>query len=190
MKGVECQNLEEQDIFNKLVPVLIHHGVPICESMIIVQYIDEVWSSGEPHILPADPLERAAARFWAFYLDDKMFSSLNDQLFAVTEETKLKAAEEASEAIEPLEADLRRSGKPLFGGDVLGFVDIVLGVFLPSIRALERMDGIQILNEAKLPNLARWEERFCSDDAVKEAFPAVEEVIAAFEHIRRQSSIE
>jgi len=56
---------------HKKIPVLIHNGKPICESAIIVQYIDEVWNDKAP-ILPSDPYERAQARFWVDYIDKKV----------------------------------------------------------------------------------------------------------------------
>jgi glutathione S-transferase len=67
LKGVSYEYME-QDLFNKgelllrynpvhkKVPVLIHDGKPICESLAIVQYVDEVWAAASaPSILPADP---------------------------------------------------------------------------------------------------------------------------------------
>ncbi|XP_059596420.1 probable glutathione S-transferase [Vitis vinifera] len=54
-KGIEYQIEEEDstqsksslllklDTVHKKIPVLIHNGKPICESLIIVAYIDEVW---------------------------------------------------------------------------------------------------------------------------------------------------
>ena len=82
--GLSYQYLEE-DLKNKSelllksnpvqkkVPVLIHNGKPICETQIILQYLDEVYGGNScPSLLPADPYDRAMARFWAAYIDDKV----------------------------------------------------------------------------------------------------------------------
>ncbi|MCI25428.1 glutathione S-transferase, partial [Trifolium medium] len=55
---------------HKKIPVLIHNGKPIAESLIAVQYIDEVWNDKSP-LLSSDSYERAHARFWADYVDKK-----------------------------------------------------------------------------------------------------------------------
>lgn len=85
-KGVEFESIEEDPTLalanksplllkmnpvHKKIPVLIHNGKPICESTIIVQYIDEVWPHTSP-LLPPHPYDRARARFWADYVDKKV----------------------------------------------------------------------------------------------------------------------
>lgn len=63
----------------KKVPILVHNGNPIAESLIILEYIDETWKNNP--LLSEDPYERALARFWSKTLDDKVSIMI---LFLVT----------------------------------------------------------------------------------------------------------
>jgi glutathione S-transferase len=52
---------------NGVVPTLIHDGVPIVESSVIVQYLDDVYP--EIPLSPADPLGLARMRAWLVFVD-------------------------------------------------------------------------------------------------------------------------
>ncbi|KAJ0432769.1 putative glutathione transferase [Helianthus annuus] len=62
----------------KKVPVLFHgNKPPIPESLIIIEYLDEIYPDIHP-ILPSDPLGRADNHFWANYIDNKLCERLLD----------------------------------------------------------------------------------------------------------------
>ena len=82
LKGIPYEYVEE-DLANKSsllisynpvykkVPVLVHNGKPIVESLIILEYIDETWKNG-PKLLPEDPYKRAQVRFWTSFLEQQV----------------------------------------------------------------------------------------------------------------------
>lgn len=161
---------------HKKVPVLIHDGKCICESGIIVQYIDETWTGNGYSILPSDPHDRAVARFWAAYYDDK-FAPLLKELSAAKEEEKAAVLkEQVDEGLGFLEeAFLKCSkGKAYFGGDQIGYIDIVIGSSFGWITAIGKMSGTQLIEETKTPGLFGWVGKFLSNDVVKNVMPTTE----------------
>ncbi|KAK9116927.1 hypothetical protein Sjap_015874 [Stephania japonica] len=162
---------------HKKVPVLLHGDRPICESLLILQYIDEQWSPG-PSILPSDPYDRAIARFWAAYIDDKLSPAMLG-MKAESEEAKAEAMEKMKmefELMEKVFKDLSRGGG-FFGGEEIGYVDIALGSFLAGVRVFESFSGVKLLDEEKTPGLVGWAQRFCAHEAVRDVMPKSEKLL-------------
>ncbi|XP_031259239.1 glutathione S-transferase U17-like [Pistacia vera] len=175
--GSKSELLLKSNPIHKKIPVLIHQDKPVCESLIIVHYVDEVWSSG-PSILPSDPYDRAVARFWAAYLDEKWFPSMRGMASAQGEEAKKAAVDQFVEGLNLMEdAYVKLSkGKPFFGGDKIGYLDIAFGCFLAWLRVTEKTSGMKLLDEARTPHLAKWAVSFCADPAVKDVMPETEKL--------------
>jgi len=67
-------------------------------------------------------------------------------------------------------------GKPFFGGDSVGYVDVALGGLQVWVRATEALFGglgvnVKFLDAGRTPLLAAWAERFVALDAAKAVLP-------------------
>ncbi|GMN48566.1 hypothetical protein TIFTF001_017718 [Ficus carica] len=114
--------LIEYNPIHKKVPVLVHNGKPIAESLVILEYVDETWKQFP--LLPQDPHQRAVARFWAKFGDEKVLPSMWEAFKKQGKEQE-EALSRSVENLKFLEEELK--GKKLFGGKEIGLVDIALG---------------------------------------------------------------
>lgn len=174
----KSQLLLKSNPVHKKVPVLIHGDRPIAESLVILQYIDQVWADA-PSILPSDPYDRAVARFWAAYIDNKWFPMLGEFRTAQGEEAKAAVKERIIEGLVFLEEAFVKcsKGRDYFGGDNIGYLDIALGSLLGWLRARERTQDVKFLDKTKAPELAGWADRFTMNHAVKDVLPKTEKLI-------------
>ncbi|CDP15482.1 unnamed protein product [Coffea canephora] len=190
IKGLEYTYIEE-NLYNKSslllelnpvykkVPVLVHRGKPICESLVIIEYIDETWK--ENPILPEDPLERAYARFWAKFSDEKLAESAG-QVLRTTGEEQAKALERMTEAMEILEREI--SGKKFFGGDKIGYLDIVIGWSAYWLQFLEEVGCFKAMDSTKYPCLHLWMKNFIEFPLIKKNLPTPDELLSTFRPYR------
>ncbi|CAA3031009.1 glutathione S-transferase U17-like [Olea europaea subsp. europaea] len=157
---------------------VFHDGQSICESLIIVQYIDDARNNG-PSLLPSDPHDRALARFWAAYIDDKWIPLYKELKETSTEEARKEIIERICEGLILFdEAFVRCSkGKPFFGGDNIGYLDIALGSYMGWLKATEEINGRKFLDQHATPSLAQWAEKFYSHDAFKEVVPKTQKLV-------------
>ncbi|KAK8967826.1 hypothetical protein KSP40_PGU016916 [Platanthera guangdongensis] len=171
-KGVEYESKEENlseksqlllksNPIHKKIPVLLHSGRPVCESLIIVQYIDEVWP-GNASILPSDPYARAQARFWADYVNKKVYDSGFRLWKLKGEEEQQEAKKEFIQIMKLLEEEL--GDKKYFGGETFGLVDIALVPFTSLFYSYEVYSGLNV--ERECPKIAEWGKRCMERESV------------------------
>ena len=97
-----------------------------------------------------------------------------------TDEEKAEAMRQTIAAVDVLEEGLKEcSGGqgPFFGGDSVGYVDILLGGMVSWVKASEPLSGSKLIDAEKTPLLAAWMERFCELDAAKAVLQDVDRVV-------------
>uniref|UniRef100_A0A1J3IHC3 Glutathione S-transferase n=1 Tax=Noccaea caerulescens TaxID=107243 RepID=A0A1J3IHC3_NOCCA len=172
--------LLEMNPVHKKIPVLIHNGKPVCESMNVVQYIDEVWSDKNPILLPSDPYQIAHARFLVDFIDTKLYEPA-DKIWSTKGEVQETAKKEYIEALKFLESEL--GDKPYFGGDNFGFVDIAMTGYYIWFEAFEKCGNFSI--EPECPTLMASAKRCLQRESVVKSLPDPEKIVEYAFEIRK-----
>ncbi|XP_034217015.1 glutathione S-transferase U9-like [Prunus dulcis] len=174
---------------HKKVPVLVHNGKPIVESLIILEYIDETWKTG-PGLLPEDPYERARVRFWASFVHQQVFESLS---LACTSdgEVQEKAIKELLEKLKTFEEGMKEffpdGIASIESSKNLELLDIVLcSVFGPH-KVQEEVLGIKIIDPEKTPLIFSWVTALTELPLVKELTPPHEKLLALLQFFRNNA---
>jgi glutathione S-transferase len=145
-------------------PVLLVGDVPIFESAVILEYIEET----EPEPLhPGDALSRAEHRGWIEYGS----AVLNDiaGLYAAPDEAAFKTkAAQLEQRFARLET--RVAAMPWFDGESFSLVDAVFGPVFRYFDVFDTIGDFGIL--AGKPKLARWRKSLAERPSVQAAVSA------------------
>ncbi|XP_019239736.1 PREDICTED: probable glutathione S-transferase [Nicotiana attenuata] len=177
--------LLQMNPIHKKIPVLIHKGKPICESIIAVEYIEEVWKDKAPNLLPSDPYDRAQARFWADYIDRKLYD-FGRKLWTTKGEEQEAAKKDFIECLKVLEGSL--GDKPYFGGESFGFVDIALIGYYSWFYAYETFGNFS--TEAECPKFVAWAKRCMQRESVAKSLPDQPKVLEFVKVLRQKFGLE
>ncbi|KAM7508937.1 hypothetical protein LguiA_019390 [Lonicera macranthoides] len=190
LKGIEFETVLEDlasksplllqsNPVHKKVPVLVHNGKPVSESLVILEYIEETWK--EKPLLPEDPYEKASSRFWAKFSDEKLLPSVWT-VFISQGNKQEEALVPALENLQFIEEQLE--GKKFFGGEKIGLLDLAIGWMADMVSVLEEVTGLKLIQEDKFPLLSAWIEIFADVPEIKESGAPREKLISKFQAIR------
>ncbi|XP_050367876.1 probable glutathione S-transferase isoform X1 [Argentina anserina] len=182
--NIKSQLLLESNPVHKKIPVLIHNGKPVNESLIALQYIDETWNDKAP-LLPSDPYLRSQARFWADFVDNKV-AVFGRKIWMTKGDEQEEAKKGLLDCLELLEGELGE--KPYFGGEALGFVDVALVPFYNWFSMYEKFGNFSI--EAERPQFVAWGKRCMLKESVSKSLPDQQKLYDFFPQYKRIIGIE
>ncbi|XP_034594614.1 probable glutathione S-transferase GSTU6 [Setaria viridis] len=201
LKGVAYEFLQEELVkkidlllasnpVHKKMPVLLHGGRPVCESLVILQYVDKAFAGAGPPTPTMVRPRRPPYRFWAEYTDAKVRQIAGHdrrrQGRGGGAGRRGAAAEQVAAALGQLQEAFAgcSEGRHFFAGDDVGFLDIVLGSYVGWFRAAEKITGQPVLDETRTPRLAAWVARFCAHEAVGDVMPDAGRLVEFGEALR------
>ncbi|KAK6772890.1 hypothetical protein RDI58_028128 [Solanum bulbocastanum] len=193
LKGINYEYIDEDmskkspllvkyNPIHKKVPVLIYGDKTICESMVIVEYIDEMWQLNP--LLSTDPYERAMARFWAKYIEEKSYSTWN--VFCNTGEKQQNAIKESLEMFKTIEENALGENNILFGGENIGLVDIAFGGYSLWMEIIEEIVGVKLVDPQNFPRINKWIKNFKEVQAIKDNLPNRDEMFLYMKNARER----
>ncbi|KAF5466207.1 hypothetical protein F2P56_016156 [Juglans regia] len=172
--------LQHNPVYKK-IPVLLHAGKPICESLIILEYIEELWPQNP--LLPFDPLQRAIARFWVKFADDKIPAMWI--VYRSSGKEQEKAMKDTVEMLRVIEEHALGS-KKFFGGEEIGIVDIAFGQIAEWLGVIEEIVGVKLLEDHTFPRLHAWILNFKEVPVIRDNLPDHHEMFVVFKSLRRE----
>jgi glutathione S-transferase len=88
-----------------VVPTLVHDGIPIIESTLICEYLDDMFP--DPPLVPKHPAERARMRLWSKFVDEGLFDGVTELSFSAMFRERMRAM-----SLELREKRFRNVGDP------------------------------------------------------------------------------
>ena len=154
-------------------PVLLVDGMPIFESSVICEYLDDTI---KPRLHPDDALQRARHRSWMEFGS----ALLNDigAFYSAADETRLATKRDTLAArFEQIEGELGNG--PFFSGPNFGIVDAVFGPVFRYFDVFDEIDDFAFLT--KTPKVRAWRQQLATRESVRGAVgPAYGEQLLAF----------
>lgn len=170
--------LDANPIWTK-VPVLLHDNKVVAESLIVLEYLEEVWPEQAP-LMPKGAHERSQVRFWSDYIQ-KEFTAFVEYSKLPSDAPEKQAGRDATlKFIRTLDAAMTSysADGPFFTGDEFGFLDVVLAPLAGALPLVEAGDGLVIPGPDQVPRFLKWLEAVRARPSVSASLPSVGEYLA------------
>ncbi|XP_038877803.1 glutathione transferase GST 23-like [Benincasa hispida] len=193
LKGIPYEYVEEDftnktplllqyNPIHKKVPVLVHGGKPVCESIVILEYMDEIWSQYPLFLIHS--FDRAMTRFWIKYADNELFGGRI--LFGSgSGEEEEKARAEGIEFLKTIEEQCL-GDKKFFAGEEIGALDLAFAGIAHWLPVVEEVSGTKLLNADEFPRLYAWTQNLKHVTVIRNNLPDADKLAGLYNRLRDQ----
>jgi len=186
--GAKSDLLLKSNPVYKQVPVLIHNGKPVSQSLVILEYIEETWPSSDttPSILPASAYDRSLVRFWADFINKK-FIETGLKLLKKFGEEHATARKEIVEQFITLEEGMKSIGSegPFFLGERMTLADVALVPLVPWLPSFEALGDLKFPGAEQCGRMHKWLDAMREHPNVVASVPTDEWLLQYTENFRQ-----
>ncbi|KAI0629001.1 glutathione-S-transferase [Trametes polyzona] len=150
-----------------LVPAIEYKGKALYESLIICEFFEDAFPEHTPHLLPADPFERARVRLWVDHVAKQIVPAFMRTIMAQEPEKQREGLEDWYKALRTLTEQVKG---PYFLGEQFSLVDAALAPWVVRDYILA-------------------ENRGYSREAAGSAWKAYAEALETRDSVRRTQSV-
>ncbi|KAK7091939.1 glutathione S-transferase omega-1-like isoform X2 [Littorina saxatilis] len=145
------------------VPVIIHKGKNVYESLICSEYVEEAFPN--PQMYSVDPYQRALERIYYNHWTKKGVPAFYSLMRAGHLDEELAAR--LDEHVGKMEEFLDKAGTPYYSGSKPGFSDYMTWPWFERIPMLGEITDYK-MSASKFPKLTAWVQRMWKDPVVQE----------------------
>ena len=149
------------------VPVLVHGGEVLAESLAITEYLEEI--AQDPRLSPVHPADKARMRFWMLF-DETRLTPAFYRLLLSAEETEANMREAYENSLSTFVNDGLAKVDPFILGQEISLADITLITHLQRLPFLIKHRGVSMTKE-ETTVLERWMAAVNRHPAVAKASP-------------------
>ncbi|CAG9793942.1 unnamed protein product [Diatraea saccharalis] len=167
--------LNSKSIFGKVPALEIQDGVTICESLIVVEYLDEAYP--QRPLLPKDPAKKASDKIIveAFGPVTSIFYKAIMDPEAITDDVRAAF----HRALNFVQEQLSLRGTKFLGGSEPGYVDYMIWPWFERITLIDAVQAHVAIDQQKYKLLTEYIAEMFKDPAVSQ-YLIPKEVISTF----------
>ncbi|KZT21089.1 glutathione-S-transferase [Neolentinus lepideus HHB14362 ss-1] len=144
-----------------LVPALEYKGKALYESLVICEFLEEAYPEHQPHLLPADPYERAIVRLQIDHISKALIPAFFRALQAQEKDTQEADLQDMYKALRQLAEKVKG---PYFLGEQFSLVDVAIAPWAVRDYVLAEHRGYK--REDVGSGWKEWAEKLETRDSV------------------------